>query len=207
MKSKENGLSSEQNQSQKELFCENNAKESIISNTERENEVGFCEKRTENSILYTDKSADFNKNSESKKIFEKEITVDPVSANGNLFNTNLSQNPTSEEEENLIFSKLFPGVLRQNVEKDECFKLFAQFKDKNRSFSLLYSDYLALVKKISDSATEKALFSLQNKASSPGSLASTANSDSFFTREQVLRMSHEEISKNYDKIRKSQENW
>lgn len=207
MKSKENGLSSEQNQSRKELFSENNAKESIISNTERENEAGFCEKHTENSILYTDKSAYFNKNSESEKIFEKEIIVDPVSVNGNLFNTNSSQNPTSEEEENLIFSKLFPGVLRQNVENDECFKLFAQFKDKNRSFSLLYSDYLALVKKISNSATEKALFSLQNKASSPGSLASATNSDSFFTREQVLRMSREEISKNYDKIRKSQENW
>ena len=111
------------------------------------------------------------------------------------------------ESDKLLFSKLFPSVSLENVLNDENFKLFARTKGKNTLVSALYSDYTELVRKISYDAVEKAVFSMQNTASSPGSLSTTAVKDNFFTKEQVLRMSREEIKKNYNKIRESQQNW
>ena len=164
-------------------------------------------KTSENSVFYTDNNGDFNEYEDKSAPLDNFKTVDPVSVKCDFSSEKPAQNNRLKEEDDLIFSKLFPGVLRENVENDEDFKLFARFKDKNTLFSTLYSDYLALVERISQNATQKALFSFQNKASSPGSLASSAQESGFYTKEQVLRMSREEIKKNYDRIRKSQENW
>ena len=164
-------------------------------------------KTSENSVFYTDNNGNFNEIEEKSTEQDNFKTVDPVSVKCDFSSQKSAQSNSFKEEDDLIFSKLFPGVLRENVENDEDFKLFARFKDENTLFSTLYSDYLALVERISQNATQKALFSFQNKASSPGPLASGTQESGFYTKEQVLRMSRNEIKKNYDKIRKSQENW
>ena len=65
-----------------------------------------------------------------------------------------------------------------------------------------------LINLLDEDFTKKSLVSLQNKLSSPGSLASSEkSSEIFFTKEQVLKMSHGQISQNYDIIRKSQQKW
>lgn len=138
---------------------------------------------------------------------EKSKTPDPVSELSTFGVENSSDTIISDEDDNLLFSKLFPGVLRENIENDEIFKLFAKNRVKNAPFSVIYSDFRALVDKISESEREKLAFSAKVAHSSPGALASSAASESFFTKEQVLRMSKEQIAKNYQKIRQSQERW
>ena len=130
-----------------------------------------------------------------------------MSVNRNFSDENTSENSYENEDDKLLFSKLFPAVSLENVLKDENFALFRRTKGKNALISALYSDYTELVRKISYDAVEKAVFSMQNTASSPGSLSTVPNTDVFFTKEQVMRMNREEIKKNYDKIRESQQNW
>ncbi len=114
----------------------------------------------------------------------------------------------TEEEDNKLFSRLFPGVKRENVEKDPLFKLFVSGKGKSKPFTALYSDYRVLVEQIGDEIRTKDAITHINKQSSPGSLSSSeAYDDGFFTKDQVLKMSREQIAKNYDKIRKSQQKW
>ena len=114
----------------------------------------------------------------------------------------------STEEDNALFSRLFPGVKRENVEKDPVFKLFADGKSKSKSFCSIYGEYLSLVNKIREEITMRGVIAMKNKLSSPGSLSTEENPENtYFTREQVLKMSKEQIARNYDKIRESQQKW
>ena len=161
----------------------------------------------ENSINYTTNKGSFTQNLPQENSANFIKTVDPVSEFGISQGESANQISFSLEEDNLLFQRLFPGVLRENVENDEVFKLFSRFVPKNTPFASIYSDYLALVDKISDNAIKKHLVNEENKRLSTGSLASSSNQSEFYSKEQVLRMSREQISKNYDKIRKSQEKW
>lgn len=163
--------------------------------------------KAENSINYTTINDDFNQNSVSQNNDTSSEIADPVSNFNNTNSTAEREISFSLKEDNLLFERLFPGVLRENVEKEETFKLFSRFAPKNTPFVSIYSDYLALVNRISDSAIKKYLVNEENKRSSAGSLASGSNQSEFYSREQVLKMSREQIAKNYDKIRKSQEKW
>ena len=193
-------MKNKQNQDSDKEFSQNSAQ--IDQNAPQKQEA-----KAENSINYTTINDDFNQNSVSQNNDTSSKIADPVS---NFNNTNVSADGEisfSLKEDNLLFERLFPGVLRENVEKEETFKLFSRFAPKNTPFVSIYSDYLALVDKISDSAIKKYLVSEENKRSSAGSLASGSNQSEFYSREQVLKMSREQIAKNYDKIRKSQEKW
>ncbi|MBR2944272.1 MAG: hypothetical protein IKC16_04200 [Clostridia bacterium] len=141
------------------------------------------------------------------ELVENAKTPDPVSEFGTFNVESTTENTISDEDDSLLFSKLFPGVSRESVENDEVFKLFSKSRLKNAPFSVIYSDFRALVDKISQSEREKLAFSAKVANSSPGALASSATDDSFFTKEQVLRMSKEQIARNYQKIRQSQERW
>jgi hypothetical protein len=164
-------------------------------------------KSKENSIDYTTNNGDFAQISHSENMANFAKTVDPVSDFSDFENGEERKISFSLEEDNLLLQRLFPGVLRENVENDEACKLFSRFAPKSTPFASIYSDYLALVDKISDSAIKKHLVNEQNKRASAGSLASSSNQSEFYSKEQVLKMSREQISKNYDKIRKSQEKW
>ncbi|MBQ4108514.1 MAG: hypothetical protein IJC80_03835 [Clostridia bacterium] len=121
-------------------------------------------------------------------------------------NNQLSQEVSSDEI--LVFNKLFPSVCAEKLKEDKLFCLFSSHNGKNLTISDLYTNYLQLINLLDEDFTKKSLVSLQNKLSSPGSLASSEkSSEIFFTKEQVLKMSHGQISQNYDIIRKSQQKW
>ena len=182
------------------LSCTTNVKNAVESDINSSGKMKNSIISTDNELIDKENLLDFAKN-------EKEILVDPVSENVDTCRGITASFSTHSEDDNIFFSKLFPGVSREKVENDDNFKLFARLKDKNVLFTSLYSDYIDLVDRISTAATEKALFSMQNRLSSPGSLACESIRDGFYTKEQVLKMSREEIAKNYDNIRKSQQNW
>ena len=106
------------------------------------------------------------------------------------------------------FSLLYPHTSRQEVMKDERFADYARGKLDGEELSSVYGGYLELVEKIRKEEAEKAISALANRLSSVGSLSnSNPSEDIFFSREQVKAMSRDEIRKNYEKIRKSQEKW
>lgn len=162
----------------------------------------------ENSPFSTNKLDNLKSDLESENAVDFAKTVDPVFDFTFGDKAEKEQMIFSSKEDNLLFEKLFPGVLRENVENDEIFKLFSRFAPKSVPFVSVYSDYLALVDKISADAIRKHTISEQNRLASTGSLSSSSPiSSDFYSKEQVLRMSREQIAQNYDKIRKSQEKW
>ncbi len=173
-----------------------------------QNPSQFGNKKGENIINSTINSPQNSELFEQKEGANFAKTLDPVSVIKGFTPTAEVERKISSEEDNLLFERLFPGVSRQNVENDEIFKVFARSIDKSAPFVAVYSDYLALVDKISAEAVKKHIIKEKNKLSSPGALASSepVNAD-FFTKEQVLKMTREQISQNYSKIRKSQEKW
>ena len=106
------------------------------------------------------------------------------------------------------FSLLFPDVTVETLTADEDFNLFAEGKLGASSLSDVYKKYGELTERIRKREKEAAAAMLANRLSSVGAL-SNANppEEVFFTREQVKAMSKSEISRNYEKIRKSQEKW
>lgn len=161
-----------------------------------------------NSINYTD---DFNKLDENlqKQISDTSKNIlDPLSEIDSQHNMQSKDFEASKDDEILVFSKLFPNVSIEKLEQDELFRLFSDHNGKNLTISDLYTNYLRLVNALSDDFAKKSLVSLQNKLSSPGSLASSEKtSEVFFTKEQVLKMTPEQISQYYNIIRKSQQKW
>ncbi|MBO5379647.1 MAG: hypothetical protein J6A90_04905 [Clostridia bacterium] len=161
-----------------------------------------------NSINYTD---DFNKLDENlqKQISDTSKNIlDPLSEIDSQHNMQSKDFEASKDDEILVFSKLFPNVSIEKLEQDELFRLFSSHNGKNLTISDLYTNYLRLVNALSDDFAKKSLVSLQNKLSSPGSLASSEKtSEVFFTKEQVLKMTPEQISQYYNIIRKSQQKW
>lgn len=74
--------------------------------------------------------------------------------------------------------------------------------------SQIYASYQDLVSNIQKKERQEAARLVANAKASPGSLTSPETSDNdFFTREQVAKMSQEEVHKNFDKIRKSMTQW
>ena len=110
------------------------------------------------------------------------------------------------------FAAKYPEVNIQDLISDEQFNRYADGKVGEIPLSEIYEGYTSMVKELKaeaeKSANQKAQQQLANAKASPGALSSTNPSDnSFFTREQVRRMSQEEVHKNYDKIRASMSRW
>lgn len=204
----ENLQNPEQNGAQDTLFCENGAassenkeKSATSSATEDTSEIA------ENNNLNDKNAGEVCDNTEKtpfssendQKTAKNDQTSDPVDEISSL-EAHISRDLSA-------FIKKYPNVSPSTLVSDECLILYAQGRE-NEDFSRIYSNYLTLCRKIEENATKKASFELMARESTPGSLscASTLN-DGFFTKEQVLRMSSEEIKRNYDKIRKSQQHW
>ena len=67
---------------------------------------------------------------------------------------------------------------------------------------------MELVAEYEKKARQIAKQTLANSKATPGALSSPNGADSgFFTKEQVQKMTQEEVSKNYDKIRASMRKW
>lgn len=106
------------------------------------------------------------------------------------------------------FAAKHPEVNIQTLIQDEHFQKFASGKVGTLPLSEIYEGFIELVTAYEEKAKQKTKQILANAKATPGSLSSTSPSDSgFFTREQVQKMSQEEVHKNYDKIRASMPKW
>ena len=169
-----------------------------------EKDVNVSRNSTNYTCVYSG-NCDFSQNvnsDTSKNIIDPLSVIDTQNSGKKALDSSVAEN------EKIVFSKLFPNVSLEKLEQDELFSLFSSHNGKNIAISELYTNYLRLINALEDDFVRKSAVSVQNKLSSPGSLdSSKKTSDVFFTKEQVLRMSAEQISKNYETISKSQQKW
>ncbi|MBQ3041108.1 MAG: hypothetical protein IJD42_05865 [Clostridia bacterium] len=183
-------------------FLQNESKISSKSESEVKNKENF-NKNMQNLANFDENISEISNNSKA--------TLDRVSEFSSRFDyKNSSQNiifSTSNEEKSL-FERVFPGVSIEKVQNDPNFMLFAGAVGKSSSFCEIYGNYLTLVKKIVDDYKIRAKVLENNKSASPGALSSPEGiNGAFFTKDQVKRMSREQIAKNYSAIRESQQKW
>lgn len=110
------------------------------------------------------------------------------------------------------FSAKYPDVNIQELIGNEQFARYAEGKVGEIPLWQIYEGYVGMVEALKadaeKSANQKARQQLANAKASPGALSSTnPPENSYFTREQVQKMSKEEVHKNYDKIRASMSKW
>ena len=118
-----------------------------------------------------------------------------------------SFNYFSESQEKELKS-LYPSVNLDNLKKNAEFCSLLETISKKPSLLDVYSAFLSIAASFEEKAMQKAMQAVANAQASVGSLSSNQESkDIFFTKEQVLQMSPEQIRKNYLKIRQSQEKW
>ena len=129
------------------------------------------------------------------------------------FNTNIAEKPTdysvffSEKEEKEL-KESFPTVNVEKLKNNKDFCSLLSAIMENPSLGKIYSCVNAIVAKEEAKSRQRAVQALANAKSSVGSLSSAQeNIDVFFTKEQVLQMSPEQIRKHYSKIRQSQQSW
>lgn len=106
------------------------------------------------------------------------------------------------------FSTKYPDVNIEKLVKNEQFQLFAGGKVGNLPLAEIYEGFLKVGIEYEKKAKQMARQMLANKKASPGALSSPNAPDStFYTKEQVQKMSEKEISENYDAIRASMKKW
>ncbi|MBQ7353385.1 MAG: hypothetical protein IJW54_05205 [Clostridia bacterium] len=115
---------------------------------------------------------------------------------------------TSKAKPNEDFYELFPNRSLEKELSNPDFMLFCSNKRDDATYGACYKDFCSLIESIEKKAENRILSLVANKNASVGSI-STAEplSNDFFTKEQVLRMSSEQIKQNYNKIRESQQKW
>lgn len=138
----------------------------------------------------------------------------PVNSDKNLENTNVSKGFTggidaffTEENENSL-KLTHPNINIKDLRNNKDFCALLNTITQNPTLSQVYSCFNSIIASAEHKSRQKALQTMANAKSSVGSLASSKeNSTPFFTKEQVLQMSPEQIRKNYTEIRKSQQSW
>ena len=111
-------------------------------------------------------------------------------------------------EENISqFSKDYPEIDINKLTNRQEFQAFLALLSKNPTLSQIYACFNEISSKAEENTQGKLLQALANAKAGVGSLSSSESQTPYFTREQVLRMSPEQIKANFSQIRKSQERW
>lgn len=106
------------------------------------------------------------------------------------------------------FKKANPDVDTDALFQDEAFSDYAEGKLGSKPLTQIYEGYRKLVGNTRKAEQEKAAQALANSRATPGSAQNTSTGETdFFTKEQVQKMSPDEVNKNLDKILKSQKKW
>lgn len=106
------------------------------------------------------------------------------------------------------FASKYPEVNLEMLIQDKQFQLFAGGKVGTMPLAEIYEGFIEVVSQYEQKAKQHAKQLYANSKSTPGALSSPNAPDSgFFTREQVQKMSQEEVHRNYDKIRASMTKW
>lgn len=101
-----------------------------------------------------------------------------------------------------------PDVPLDRLIQNKQFQTFASGKVGAMPLSEIYEDFIGMVGEYEKQAQKIAAQTLANQKASPGALSSPITPPkTFFSRDEVMKMTQEEVSKNYDKIRASMQHW
>lgn len=126
----------------------------------------------------------------------------------NLFEKSLTLEDFFNEQSKNELNAQFPDVEIEKLRSSKEFSSLLGLIIQNPTLAQVYSCFNSICKSCEEKSKEKLVFALASAEAGVGSLSSRArNDDAFFTKEQVLQMSQEEIKRNYDKIRQSQRLW
>ncbi len=102
----------------------------------------------------------------------------------------------------------FPTVELEKLKNNKDFVKLLDLIIQNPTLSQIYSCFNSIVASAEEKSRERLTHALASAEAGVGSLSSSSPTEqAFFTKEQVLRMTQEEIRKNYVKIRQSQQLW
>lgn len=107
------------------------------------------------------------------------------------------------------FASKYPDVKIDELIANEQFRVFAEGKVGVKPLATIYGDYLKLTESFNKTADERVKKALANKSASPGALNNPQepSEKEFYTRDEVQKMSSEEVHKNFEKIKKSMSKW
>ena len=183
-----------------ENITQNSAQDSSLS----ESKCEILSEKTAESPVNTDSDGTFNANLPLAESFftksgENVQNTEPCGQNS-AFCELISR----DFEE---FSKNYPNISRESLYNNKNFAIFASCKE-NQPLSRLFSDFCTIVASLEADALAKARHQLTLEQSCVGALSSALNaSEPYFTKEQVLKMSRDEISRSFEAIRRSQAHW
>ena len=147
-------------------------------------------------------------NSPSYSENSAENSAESANLKDDLSALSTKSNDFYSDESRREFSKAFPSVDVEKLRNKEEFQEFLGILCKNPTLSQAYACYNAIVSSAEKTAEKRVAQAIANARASVGSLSSTEGCEEiFFTKEQVERMSREEIRRNLGKIRSSQAKW
>ncbi len=165
----------------------NNNKESQTTETDFCQNSAIIAENTDKTIESSPLSRDFEENEAKYAEFQAE-----------LFNG----------ESKSAFSKDFPDIDIEKLRNREEFQSLLGILMKRPTLSQAYACFNTIVEFAESNAEKRVMQALANAKSGVGSLSSKENSEEvFFTKEQVLKMSKDEIKRNLTKIKSSQARW
>ena len=179
-----------------QILTENTQENSVLSTHHKENEA-FSE---ENSVASNENSENTEKSEENPSQSKENSTKSTENTNATSFEEQIDRDFSD-------FEVIYPNLSKNSLLGNESLRIFAEGKE-NKPLSVVYAKFCALCEKISKEAILQEKARQNNASSSLGALSSTKSSSAhLFTREQVKAMSSEEIKRNYDLIRQSQQSW
>ena len=176
-----------------------------------------------NSTENTEEAMDFNQSNENSAKAEESIensadigenaenNIDTDESVENIRNSEAKATSLKDffniDSENELKSQ-FPSVNIENLRNNKDFNELLRLIIQNPTLAQVYSCFNAIVSSTEEHSRKKLAYALASANSGVGSLSSSSKTEqAFFTKEQVLNMSQEEIKRNYTKIRQSQQHW
>ena len=152
----------------------------------------------------TENSAKTEENSQKTE----ESKENDIALPGNQENSQDNSVNFFNSENKSAFSREFPDVDLDKLRNREDFQAFLGILTANPTLSKAYACFNAIVSSAEETAEKKALQALANAKTSVGALAAKeSGNEIYFSKEQVLRMSSDEIKRNFERIRQSQAKW
>lgn len=106
------------------------------------------------------------------------------------------------------FQAKYPKINLETLVQDKQFKAFADGKVGNIPLTDIYESYIEVMQEYKRQARAMARQLVANKKASPGALKTPGSSDGgYYTRDQVKKMSAQEVHEHYDQIRESMKRW
>lgn len=170
---------------------------------------------SENNGFTDTGSVVFENSSESRE--QESVPNSVLQNNSNKINDNTissSANSVQNQEKffddanKAAFSKEFPTADIEKLRNSRDFQALLTILTKNPTLSEIYACFNQICSSAEESSQNKLLQAIANAKTGVGALSSAHDKDvAFFTKEQVLKMTPEQIKSHYKEIRESQQHW